>query len=101
MSAKFNGMKVFCYNANALVGGELVKVGPEGCEFLCHSMQAVPPFARKCSVRLDLFEPQSGFSQSLEARIVDYGRRRGVWVYRIRWRSFPELLEHTVRNEIH
>ncbi len=95
-----NTIRVLCYDGQSLISGSVEKIRSSGCDFVCIPAHAMPLFARKCRVRLELFNEVTGTAQSIDARISDYSRKKGVWVYRIRWKEVPALLSEGLDKPI-
>ncbi len=80
-----------CHHGQTLINGILLEITETGCDLKSFSTSSGPDFALKTQVILNLFNEKTGQSMNTQARLIGYIRRDSVWIYRVRWRSCPEI----------
>jgi hypothetical protein len=89
-------LQALCYDQISVLSGLIRKAGENGCDFVAESRSAAPLFMKDMSVRLNLLDPRSGTTMSVNAQVVQAVRQNGQWSYRLAWGSCPELLLQAV-----
>ena len=89
---KLKKIRALCFDARGLVAGELTDVKETGSELVSNQSFERPVFPKKTRVQLNLVVDDCESEQTVEARLSDYFRRGGTWVYRLKWKTIPELL---------
>ncbi len=91
-TAKKTSIRATCYDERSLVTGQLTQVQATSAEFVCKASEARPLFPKKTWLRLNIFNESSQQEQTVEARLINYFRKEGKWVYKLLWKEMPELL---------
>ena len=85
-------LKALCYDQMTVIAGSIRKAGENGCDFVAESSSAAPMFMKDMPVRLNLLDPKSGTTMSVNAQVMQATRQNGQWNYRLGWGTCPELL---------
>jgi hypothetical protein len=79
-----------------VVSGSLAHVTESGCEFISRETtlnQGEPGFASRGVICLNLLNPKTGKSMSVQAQVAGISRQEGHWALQLGWQECPEILK--------
>lgn len=74
--------------------GKLEEIEDLGCFFLSDETGSSPMFSRKSTLQLNLFDRDSGETMNVPVQMTGVARESGLWLYRVKWSSVPEMLQN-------
>lgn len=85
-------IRAICFDERSLVAGSLAQIQATSAEFICPETDVKPLFPKKTWLKLNIFHERTNQEQTVEARLINYFRKDGRWVYKLLWKELPVLL---------
>lgn len=81
------------HDGRALIQGQLSDITVLGCQFETPLVGSSPDFPRTVCLTLELLDESRGVAQSVPVVVRAIWGKENTWIYRLSWRSVPELLK--------
>lgn len=88
-------LAVLCYDDRNAGTGILNRATEIGCEWLCLGHSAAPPLASRTRIYMDLHNPKTGESSTIQAQVHETTRCAQGWIYHLSWDHPPSILSRT------
>jgi hypothetical protein len=90
-ASRWSNLKAICHDFGHLVSGTLESVSEINCEFLSEEESDYPSLGTQSFVVLNLIDPKTERSVSIEARVTAVSRRARRWSYSLAWKERPHI----------
>ena len=86
-----HGIRVICHNHQIAISCDIKSMTETGCRLASKESSTSPSLSEKAPVLLNLFNPDSGKSVNVKAKVLKVFRELNQWEYQIRWDRCPSL----------
>ena len=85
-----SGYQALCHNFRYAVSGEVNSMTETSCE-LKIDLESGKTFPKNTNLLLNIYDPKTGKTVNVKARLIDSVREGNGWLYHMRWDSRPEF----------
>jgi hypothetical protein len=89
-SIEASGYQALCHNFRFAVSGEVSSMTETSCE-LKIELSAGRVFPKNTDLLLNIYDPSSGKSVNVKAKLIDSVREGNNWLYHMRWQTRPDF----------